>query len=769
MSKSKVETETSEINRIRFFGNMVAFALLAVVIILLLVLSSSHLDTKNTLSFFQGMKSRIYHNRAVFSNFRDHIGYGGMIHHYKNYQLLGKKEDLRKARSSVALAAEDLKKVTRINMSSDAMAGIITLEKIVEKYTQDLNRIEVLQKQGYSRTQIGKMLQFDGAPALAALRKVDIALDEGQRLHDQKYDKYVQQVYILIPVVLIIIVGAIFFVIWFTRSSIVASKIYSEKFLKQSNAILQKEIEDQTEELKNLNERFELALSGTKDGIWDWDLETDHIFFSTQYKKMLGYDDVEFPNDLEFSKQQIHPDDLPVVLDEIDQHLENPDYPYEVVFRMRHKNGHYRYILSRGATIRSEAGKPYRFVGGHADVTPLKEAEKMIQEQKDLINLIIESLPVGIFAKDVANDYRYVMWNKVLEDIFGAERSEIIGLDDFEVFDKEFGDQMRAIDKSVVEMGEKLDIPNEEVQNWKGETMIAHTIKIPVFDENQEPKLLIGIVEDITEKKGLIEELESHRSNLDELLRKRSEELVVAKEEAEHASQSKSEFLANMSHELRTPMHAIINFNQMAQMAFESENEEKIKKCFDRIDMSAKRLLALLNDLLDLSKYEAAKMELVFANHDLEACIDQAIEELKSLAEKKELTIDLAVETKQHKFVFDRVKLIQVIINILSNAIKVSEPGKAINVRVTEDVQNIYIAVADEGPGIPEEELDTIFSKFVQSSKTNTGAGGTGLGLSICREIMAAHGGAIYAANNEEQPGALFTFSFPKFIEETRQ
>ncbi len=769
----KLDTEGFEIDRFQLLGNTVAVSLLIVLILFTVIFSESHVSLGKVLNLSEVLQSRIYHNQQVASNLRRHLGYGGMIHNFKNFLLRGEKKYLDQAINNIELAKKDLNKFKNLDFSSEAIMEMINLEKVIQQYEKKLNEVRRLRLQGLSLQAIDKKVVVNDLPAIQALEKIDIILNDERQTFSQKYDGQLRAIrgifYVVLPVLFIVIFASVFFVVWFTRKSILASKIYSEKYLKESNTYLQSEVAKQTKELKTLNERFELALTGTKDGIWDWDLITNQVYFSSQYKKMLGYEDEEFTNDPSEWEKRIHPEDLEMVNQEVSRHLEDSTYPYEVIFRMMHKDGSYRYILTRGNAIRDDQGRLHRFVGGHTDITPLKEAEKTIQEQKELMNLIIENLPVGIFAKDVTNNYRYVMWNKMLESIFGARREDVLGQDDRDLFSKKFGKEVRQIDKSVMKMGKKLDIPHEELITWKSENLVAHTIKIPIYDENKKPRLLLGIVEDITEKKGLIEELESHRNNLDELLRKRSAELVLAKEEAEKASRSKSEFLANMSHELRTPMHAIINFNQMAQMALERESYDKITKCFTRIDASAKRLLNLLNDLLDLSKYEAGKTEVILVKENILSCVEQSIDELRSLLEEKRLTVDVVTKIENPELAFDRVRVVQVIINILSNAIKVSPPNKVIKIEIknsTKKIKGVEISVSDQGPGIPEGELETIFDKFVQSTQTNTGAGGTGLGLAICKEIIESHQGVIYAKNKAKGAGAVFSFVLPIGLDE---
>lgn len=239
-----------------------------------------------------------------------------------------------------------------------------------------------------------------------------------------------------------------------------------------------------------------------------------------------------------------------------------------------------------------------------------------------------------------------------------------------------------------------------------------------------------------------------------------------AQEEAERANRMMSEFLANVSHELRTPMHSIIGFTEALIDRSDAIPPERRRQYLEIILGSGRRLLALIDDLLQLSKMDANVSAPVFAEADIVDCACAAMAELRPIAERKDVLLSGPGGTALPVFAFDRAMIVRLLVNLLSNAVRYTPETGRVTVAIAEGRMRrgggacCEIVVADTGIGIPEGELELVFDKFAQSSRTKNDAGGTGLGLPICRRIVEEHGGEIWAESPAEG-GARLVVQLP--------
>ncbi len=381
-------------------------------------------------------------------------------------------------------------------------------------------------------------------------------------------------------------------------------------------------------------------------------------------------------------------------------------------------------------------------------------AVQAMRNQEDVLQAVIWATDLGVWTWDVAANR--VHWSVEAKRQLGYGDDELAGSWDNWKRRVHPDDLARVLGELQARLDSGADRFESEFRLRHRDGRWIHILSRARIrrDEGGTPVRLLGGHLDVTEFRHVQEALRNHRDVLERNVVERTAELLAAKNAAEAANRAKSEFLANMSHELRTPMHAILSFAQLG--ISRSGDTAKTRQYLERIDTSGRRLLGLLNDLLDLSKLEAGAMQYDFGSHGVQAIAGAAIQEFALLAGERRISVVL--EAEDIPAWCDPVRIGQVLRNLLSNAIRFSPVDGAIRLVVgaasmgegAATAPAVRVAVEDHGVGIPEAELETVFDKFVQSSKTRSGAGGTGLGLAICREIVGQHRGTIRA---EATPG----------------
>jgi len=362
------------------------------------------------------------------------------------------------------------------------------------------------------------------------------------------------------------------------------------------------------------------------------------------------------------------------------------------------------------------------------------------------VQRLIDVIPQPVYVKDAHSHYLLV--NQAFATERGISKEELVGR--LSTFTPEMQRTVFAEDAEVLE-GKPILKEEFRPHPLTGQPRYRVIAKGSCLDDEGRP-VIVGANFDVTP------------------WRLAEARLFIAKETAERANAAKSLFLTNMSHELRTPMHGILSFARIGLQRLPENNLERTHGYFERIVSSAERLMGLLDDLLDLSKLEAGHMNLKLSQVDANSIAREAVNEFEALAAQRNLK-PLVMSKGETTVLADGKLLAQVLRNLLSNAIKFSSTGGEILLQIQPSVISLEgdanaavaaleIVVADRGPGIPEDELEAVFDKFVQSSKTRSNAGGTGLGLAICREIASAHGGQIFA-RNRSGGGAEFVLRIP--------
>jgi len=411
-----------------------------------------------------------------------------------------------------------------------------------------------------------------------------------------------------------------------------------------------------------------------------------------------------------------------------------------------------------------------------------KQIEKAFLESQKKYETIVKTSPNAVCVSQF--DGTYVEINEVYTKFTGYSKEDLIGRSRVKM---NMWVKQEDREKFLTELKKNNHIENLESKfRCKDGSIKTGLVSGRIIILNDVPHVLT-VTHDISDRKLMEESLTKARNELEQTvlirtkaLQQEIEErkqievyLLESRKEAEQANIAKSEFLSNISHEIRTPMHQILSFAKFGVGKIDKVKKEKLYHYFSKIETIGKNLLTLLNDLLDLSKIEAGELDYDMHKSDLKQMICNVSNEFVSLLEEKGLTLNIVENNNQIEMVCDEGRIGQVVRNLLSNAIKFTPPQKNITIFIengnlpagkrqtdASTIPALLVRITDQGIGIPENELDSIFDKFIQSSKTKTGAGGTGLGLAICKDIINAHNGKIWAENNQDR-GSTFSFILP--------
>src|SRR6056297_184961 len=513
--------------------------------------------------------------------------------------------------------------------------------------------------------------------------------------------------------------------------------------------------------LKVNEERLSLAMQGTGAGLWDWDMQRGAVYFSPLWKQMLGYGEDEIENTFEGWKKLWHPEDTPKIEQAIEDYLQGRRKYYQVEHRLRHKNGEWRWILTRGTIAKDEQGEPVRWIGTNIDITATKQLQEDFRKTSDFLDTVLESIRDGISVLEPDMTIRHV--NRRMEEWYGPADT-LIGKKCYQVFQN----RARMCKDCPVARVMESKQPASSIVHWGPAQGIewVESYGYPMFDkESGEVTGVIEVIRDITEQKQAAEAVSEANWHLEE-------QTVIAKEmaaQAEMASQAKSDFLANMSHEIRTPMNAVVGFTDLLL----TSNLTPIQRQYlENVHSSADSLLVLINDILDFSKIEAGRLELELTTLNLHDHLEKAMDIVTFIAHEKglELILDLDPELP-HLVSADSVRLNQILTNLLTNAVKFTEKGE-VELRArrasADNPSTVEFTVRDTGIGMSEEQREKIFDSFTQADHSTTRKyGGTGLGLSISTSLVEQMGGHLNVESTPNE-GSSFFFSLTFAVEEVK-
>jgi two-component system cell cycle sensor histidine kinase PleC len=516
------------------------------------------------------------------------------------------------------------------------------------------------------------------------------------------------------------------------------------------------------------NLRVETALARGRCGLWDFDLESRKLVWSRSMYEMLGLAPSSQPLAFADAARLMHPDDgnLYALARSVGR---GSSRHIDQIFRMRHAQGHYVWMRARAQIISSSTGDLH-VIGIAMDVTEQHRLAQRYAEADQRLADAIECTSEAFVLWD-KND-KLVAWNGHFQKVYGLpddvlvpgkERSLVLASARKPIIQRRIADADDGTNSrtSEVQLADEHWLQINERRTRDGGLVSVGT-DITLLKRHQErlrdqERRLMNTISDLSASQRILERQKTELSDA-------NEKYLAEKQRAEAANKAKSEFLANMSHELRTPLNAILGFSEILLAGmFGPVGSPKYEEYAKDIHESGKHLLNVINDILDMSKIEAGQMKIRCETIDLCPLIEESMRLTAIPAEEKNITVEQRVEPGL-SVVADRRAIKQILLNILSNAVKFTDDGGRIALRARQVEGAVIVSIVDTGIGIPKSALGKIGNPFEQvQSQYAKSKGGSGLGLAISRSLVALHGGSLKIRSREGQ-GTVVSLRIPDVV-----
>jgi PAS domain S-box-containing protein len=498
------------------------------------------------------------------------------------------------------------------------------------------------------------------------------------------------------------------------------------------------DIKQAEEKLSKSEERWRMALEGAGAGIWEWDIANKNFEFSDRHNESLGFEIKDaVPGDYEFWLERVHPDDVIVITEDLDEHRSGQQHYFQCEFRCRNKQMEYNWLEVRGVISQKLSnGEPSKMIGSSYNIQEKKMIAEKLKSSEARWNFALEGTGAGIWDWDLVNDS--VFYSDRALEIINYERVE--NESTIQVFEAIVHpeDLERVVNVvKVMQTGINKSTLQYRVKNRQSEFIwIEDNAMVVQRDASGKATRILGSFIDISDRKKI------------------EIELVKSKELAESLVKKERRFLANISHELRTPLHAVIG---LSEQLVKSELAPQQKEFVTIINDSASHLLELISDVLDLSKIAEGKIKLEETTFSFTKILYESIQliDKKGIEKGIVLKIEECDFENNHFVKGDPLRLKQIFLNILSNSVKFTQKGH-IEIKYwiqTETDQKKYykIIFSDTGIGMDEIMISKLFGDFVQGDETFARKyGGSGLGLSITRKLVEMMKGHIEISSKKE-------------------
>ncbi len=461
------------------------------------------------------------------------------------------------------------------------------------------------------------------------------------------------------------------------------------------------------------------------------------VEFVSENISQFGYSAEDLMSHKVLYEDLIHPWDIDDYFMGLSECIKKGSTEFTKEYRILDREANTHWVSETSLIEMNRSGKPTRFQGIIVDITERKLAEEALKRSEHKFKALFDNSNDPVFLYDL--DGNIFEANSRACECLDYSREVLLQKNIKETYSLECAANFSKRVEEVCRMGNCIF---EMVILRKDGFEIPWEMSAQLMEYDGKPAIL-SISRDISEHKNI------------------EQVLLDAKNEAEAANILKSEFLANMSHELRTPLNSIIGFSDILLDSEAGPLADRQMKYVSNISKSGKHLLTLINDILDLSKIEAGKMELQHEKFLFRDVLNDVEAVVSPLAENKNLCLSTSIGADDICINADRLKLTQVLFNLVSNAIKFTPEGGSVMIRTENNADTLVIKVEDTGIGIPESAQCDLFKPFTQvESSSNRQFGGTGLGLSLAKKLIKLHGGEIWV-ESEPGSGSVFGFSVP--------
>jgi PAS domain S-box-containing protein len=584
------------------------------------------------------------------------------------------------------------------------------------------------------------------------------------------------------------------------QEALISARDELDRQVQERTAELQKTIA----KLEEITRRYELVIAGSTAAIWDWDLLSKRVMYSPQWKALRGFGEDDVGDGEEEWRRGVHPEDAPRVFAAVEAHLQGLTPVFAEEYRIRCKDGSWKWIFDRGIAQRNAAGRAVRMAGSEEDITDrkrsaeaLKASEERARDQAARLQAVLDAAPAMIWTafdpecRNISGNQKAYEFSRVpIGTDMSKTGSQPEMLEHYRIFKDgvELAPEEMPLQR-VAASGHGINNCSIDFNFDNGTVRSLLGNVTPILDSNGQSSGAVSAFMDVTELRKIEEELCKAKDELEIRVKERTAELqdakenlelineelqaeisghektekalMAAKEDAEAAAAAKAAFLANMSHELRTPMNAVIGFTSLL---LDESLPSELKEYIEGIRAGGEAMMAVINEILEFSRTDKEKIELDKRPFSLKHCIESSLDMVASKANQKGLSLSYTISYgTPDGIIGDHGRLRQILVNLLGNAVKFTDEGRVSVTVCSKPIEanrhRILFSVKDTGIGIHPDAMETIFEPFTQVEHIlSLKRDGVGLGLPISKKLVELMGGEIWAENDPDQ-GATFHFT----------